>query len=196
MSGFAPGHERVTRSPDPVSQASSYQQMLLGLVGEDDAAEVQAATPAQVKALLEQAGPALSTRPAEGEWSVLELLGHLADAELVVGGRYRWALCEDHPPLQAYDQDRWVAGLRHNEDDPAELLAGFTALRTANLAFWQRLSEPERRRIGMHAERGPESVDMMFRMLAGHDRFHLDQMRRTIQSVRRGQPAGPSKAKP
>jgi hypothetical protein len=36
----------------------------------------------------------------------------------------------------------------------------------------------------MHAERGPESVDMMFRMLAGHDRFHLEQMARTLHGVR------------
>ena len=174
----------MSRSPDPVAEASAYQRMLLGLVDDDDPAEVQAATPALVKSLLEQAGSKLSNRPAEGEWSVLELLGHLADSELVVSGRYRWALCEDEPPLLPYDQDRWVAGLRHNEDDPSELLAGFAALRTANLALWSRLSDAQRGRLGMHAERGPESVDMMFRMLAGHDRFHLDQMRRTLDAVR------------
>jgi hypothetical protein len=174
----------MIRSPDPVAEASAYQRMLLGLVGDDDPAEVQAATPALVKSLLEQAGSNLGKRPAEGEWSVLELLGHLADAELVVSGRYRWALCEDEPPLVPYDQDRWVAGLRHNEDDPAEVLDEFSALRRANLALWSRLSEAQRRRLGMHAERGPESVDMMFRMLAGHDRFHLDQMRRTLAAVR------------
>ena len=174
----------MSRSPDPVAEASAYQRMLLGLVTDDDPAEVQAATPALVKSLLEQAGSNLGKRPAEGEWSVLELLGHLADAELVVSGRYRWALCEDEPPLVPYDQDRWVAGLRHNEDDPAEVLDEFSALRRANLALWSRLSEAQRRRLGMHAERGPESVDMMFRMLAGHDRFHLDQMRRTLAAVR------------
>ena len=174
----------MSRSPDPVAEASAYQRMLLGLVGDDDPAEVQAATPALVKSLLEQADSNLGKRPAEGEWSVLELLGHLADAELVVSGRYRWALCEDEPPLVPYDQDRWVAGLRHNEDDPAEVLDEFSALRRANLALWSRLSEAQRRRLGMHAERGPESVDMMFRMLAGHDRFHLDQMRRTLDAVR------------
>jgi len=36
----------------------------------------------------------------------------------------------------------------------------------------------------MHAERGPESYELMFRMLAGHDRFHLDQMRRTLATIR------------
>ena len=38
----------------------------------------------------------------------------------------------------------------------------------------------------MHAERGPESYELMFRMLAGHDRFHLNQMRDTLRQLRAG----------
>jgi hypothetical protein len=30
----------------------------------------------------------------------------------------------------------------------------------------------------------PESFDLSFRMLAGHDLFHLGQMRRTLDQVR------------
>src|SRR5438445_346955 len=33
--------------------------------------------------------------PAPDEWSVLELLGHLVDAEIVMSGRYRWVLSDD-----------------------------------------------------------------------------------------------------
>jgi hypothetical protein len=36
----------------------------------------------------------------------------------------------------------------------------------------------------MHAERGPESVDLTFRLMAGHDRFHLAQARRALDAVR------------
>ena len=39
-------------------------------------------------------------------------------------------------------------------------------------------------RYGVHAERGTESFELLFRMLAGHDRFHLDQARRTLEAVR------------
>src|SRR6266851_2604521 len=62
---------------------------------------------------------------------------------------------------------------------PAEwsLLAVFAALRAANLRLWRRSSADDRQRVAMHAERGPESYELMFRMLAGHDRFHLNQMR-------------------
>lgn len=172
------------KSPDPVADARAYQQLLLSLLGNDDAANAQSQTEKQVRDLIREAGADLRRRPAANEWSVLELLGHLADAELVVSSRYRWALSHDQPPLLGYDQDAWVERLRHNDDEPDELLSLFSTLRKANLRLWQRSSPDERARVAIHAERGPESYDLMFRMLAGHDRFHVEQMRRTLRQIR------------
>jgi hypothetical protein len=173
-------------TPEALAQGRAYQQQLLSLLGQDDPAKVQELTQASLRSVLKGAASDLRKRPAASEWSVLELLGHLADAELVVSGRYRWAISQDEPPLLAYDQDLWVARLRHNEDQPDELLAVFSAMRAANLQLWRRSSAEERQRAAMHAERGPESYDLMFRMLAGHDRFHLNQMRETLRQVRAG----------
>jgi DinB superfamily len=174
--------------PDPVTEADAYRDMLLGLLGERDPAEVQAEHPPQLEDVLKEAGPDLRARPAEGEWSVVELMGHLLDAEIVLAARYRWILAQDRPELIGYDQDLWVRELRHQDDDPHEMLALFTALRRANLDLWARTPSDRRDRVGLHAERGPESFDLSFRMLAGHDIFHLAQMRRTLSQVRR--PAG------
>src|SRR5207253_1523877 len=57
---------------DPVRQARAYQEMLVGLVGKDDPAEVQRATSALVRNLLAEAADDLRLRPAQAEWSVLE----------------------------------------------------------------------------------------------------------------------------
>ena len=100
----------------------------------------------------------------------------MTDAEVVMSARYRWVLAEDGPPLIGYDQDAWVDRLHDDEEESAEsLLALFEALRTANLALWATTSAEDRARVGRHAERGPESLDLAFRMIAGHDRFHLAQ---------------------
>jgi DinB family protein len=171
-------------SPDPVAAPVEYQRLMLSLVGQDDPASVQEGTPGAVGAMVATAAADLRRRPAKGEWSVLELVGHLADAELVMAARYRWVLAHDKPPIAAYDQDRWVDGLRHNEDDPRDLLALFEALRRANLALWRGTPAKDRQRVGIHSERGPESLDLMFRMIAGHDRFHLAQMDRTLTALR------------
>jgi DinB superfamily len=174
----------ATTSPGALAAGRAYQRQLLALLGQDDPAEVAEATLSAVQSLLGDAGSDLQRRPAAGEWSVLELVGHLADAELVMSGRYRWTISQDKPPLLGYDQDLWVARLRHRDARPEELLAVFSALRAANLRLWRQSTAEDRDRVAMHSERGPESYGLMFRMLAGHDRFHLNQMRETLRAVR------------
>ena len=172
-------------TPDGIVDPSGYQRHLVGLVGDDDPAAVQAATAEAWASLVAEAGDRLRARPEPAEWSALECLGHAVDAEIVMSGRYRWALAEDEPELPGYDQDRWVDGLRHDSDDPGALLRLFGALREANLTLWASASEVDRKRVARHRERGPESFRLMFTMLAGHDRFHLAQARRALEAPAR-----------
>ena len=176
-------------SPDPVTQAAAYQRSLLDALGDDDPAQAMAATPAILRTLLADAGDDLRIRPDAGEWSVLQLAGHIADAELVVAGRLRWILAHDRPEILPYDQDLWVDTL-HRDDDPAALLAAFDALRAANLDLWQRTPVADRSRVGIHRERGEESFELTFRLLAGHDRVHVAQARRALETVRGGRGRG------
>ena len=168
--------------PNELTDPQGYQQHLLGLLGEDDPAEVQASTPATLRALVADAGDRLTARPEPGEWSVYGCLAHIADAELVMGARYRFVLAHDEPPLIGYDQDRWVDRLHGDEGDVAAMLDLFEALRTANVALWRASTDADRARVGMHDERGPESFDLAFRMIAGHDRFHVAQARRAMDA--------------
>ena len=175
----------AANGPDPVAEAAAYQQMLLAALADDDPAEVQAEGPVRVRSMIDVAGPDLRARPAPREWSVLLCIAHLADAEIVMTGRYRWVLAHDRPELIGYDQDLWVDELHGDDDDPEDLLGQYAALRAANVALWRGASEADRARVGLHRERGPESFDLMFRMLAGHDRVHLAQAQRALDAVRR-----------
>jgi DinB superfamily len=174
---------------DPVARPGEYQELMLALVGDQDPARVQADLSERLGEVIEEAGSHLRTRPAAGEWSIVELLGHLLDAELVSAARYRWILAQDEPRLVGYDENQWVQGLRHNEADPGSLLAFFRILRRANIELWEASSEAERARVGVHEERGPESYQLIFRMIAGHGLFHLAQMRRTLRAVAGGSTA-------
>ncbi len=177
----------MTQAIDPVTQAAAYQRMLLNALGDDDPADVQAATPAAVRALVADSGPDLRTRPEPGEWSVIEIVGHMWDGEISSSTRYRWIVAHDRPQLPGYDQDLWVARLRWGDpgiDVEPELLRPFEALRSANVALWRRMPAGDRDRIGIHLERGPESYELTFRLLAGHDRVHLAQARRALAAVR------------
>jgi DinB superfamily len=170
-------------SPDPVAEPKAYQDMLVGLVAADDPADVQAGTPGRIRELLARAGAHATTRPARSEWSVLECIAHIADAEVVVSGRYRWILAHDEPELLGYDQDLWIDRLHRPLEAAEDLLGVWEPMRRANLALWARTADQEKDRIGIHRERGPESYRLTFTLIAGHDRFHLAQAERALAAV-------------
>ena len=168
---------------DPVNDPDAYRRMLLGALGDQDPVVVLGEGPAAARQIVEAAGPPLRDRPAAGEWSALECIAHMTDSDLIAGARMRWIASEDQPDIVGYDQDLWVSELRQNEDDPGLLLATFAALRRWNLDFWARLALENRGRVGIHRERGPESIELTFRLMAGHDLIHLDQARRALATA-------------
>jgi len=110
---------------------------------------------------------ALRTRPFEGKWTPNEVIGHLANGEWVYGYRLRPILCEDNPSILGVNQNLWVAGQGHNEREPVELVEVFRTMRQFNLALWKPISQADLERTGQHNECGPESLDVMLRMMAG-----------------------------
>jgi hypothetical protein len=172
----------MTRMSD--AAADAYRQPVLDALGADGPDDVQAAEVERWRELVKLAAGDLQTRPAPAEWSVIECLGHMADSELVTAARYRWVLAEDEPALQGWNQAAWANRLAHVADDPAVLLETFAALRRANRDLWRRTPAADRERIGMHAERGPESYGLLFRLQAGHGRVHLAQAERALAAVR------------
>jgi uncharacterized damage-inducible protein DinB len=116
-------------------------------------------------------------RPAPGKWSIREQLAHLADAELVIAARIRWAAAEPGTGVVAYDQDKWANTSRYAEIPPEASLALFSTVRQATLAFIERLSADQRANaFTQHAERGKETLQRILEMTAGHDINHLETM--------------------
>jgi hypothetical protein len=168
-----------------VSAAQAYREKMFNRLGEQNPLEVLAQTASTLADIVgKHSATVLRTRPYEGKWTPNEVIGHLTDSEWVYGYRLRLILCEDNPTILGTNQDSWVATLRHNEREPSEFVEIFRTLRQFNLAVWRRTSPADLERTGQHNERGPESLGVMLRLLAGHDLSHLDQITRYIQAVR------------
>ena len=118
---------------DPVAQAEAYRQLMFDLAGPGDPSAAMEGMPAAVRRLLQEAGDRLRVRPGAGEWSPIELLGHMLDAELVNSTRLRWIISQNRPALPGWEQDDWVAALRYNDADPESLLQPLEALRVTNV---------------------------------------------------------------
>ena len=168
-----------------VSDPQTYREKMFKLLGDRNPLEVLSQTASTLADIVRtHSATVLRTRPFEGKWTPNEIIGHLVDSEWVYGYRLRLILCEDNPTILGMNQDLWVAGQRHNEREPSDLVEIFRTMRQFNLALWKRMSPAELKRTGQHNERGPESLGVMLRMLAGHDLSHLDQITRHIQAVR------------
>jgi uncharacterized damage-inducible protein DinB len=125
----------------------------------------------------------LARRPARGEWSAAEVLGHLLDAEVTLGFRIRKLAAEPGAAVVAWDQDRWTDALRHRRADARTLAAAYAALRVANLEQVRRMSPAQRRAAGRHPEYGRLRVDQILTHWAEHDLNHIEQMRSTLRAV-------------
>jgi len=158
-----------------------YIQRILGHVQGKDAMKVQAATPKKLAALIKSVSPSkLRKRPAPDKWSVTEILAHLGDAEIVTAWRIRSILGAPGTPIQAYDQDAWVAAGRYSERNPRQCLEVFRVVREANLTVLKSLKPEQWKHHGMHSERGEETIERILHMMAGHDLNHLQQIERIV----------------
>jgi hypothetical protein len=159
--------------------AAAYVAALLDLLGDQDPVAVLRQTPRRIHAMIDTVSPDLATRPeAPGKWSVRDVVQHLNDCELVAGFRLRMILAHDRPQLIGFDQDLWAEHLRYSEVDLADAMAQFESLRRGNLRLWEGMTPNELARVGIHAERGEESLEHLRRLYASHDLMHLRQLER------------------
>lgn len=158
-----------------------YIERMLGHLAGQDPRRVQAGTAAKLERLIKGVPKSqLRKRPAPDKWSVVEILAHLADSEIVIGWRMRQILGAPGTAIQAFDQDSWVAAGHYDKRDPRKSVEQFRVLREANLALLKSLAPEQWKHHGMHAERGQETIEHIVRMLAGHDLNHTTQIERIL----------------
>ncbi len=167
-----------------VTDPDAYRRKLDGLLAGRDPLVVFGETPGRLRQLFSvRSVEAARARPFEGKWTPLEVLGHLVDVEWCLAWRVRIILGADRPQITPMDQDDWVVAQRVNEQEPGELLDDFEALRRINLRLWRRLTPEELQRVGVHTDRGEESLAVILTTYAGHDLSHLDQIERYFAAI-------------
>ena len=141
-------------------------------LGELDPLEALGDTPFAIRALVDSWSEADFERTyAPGKWSARQILAHLAQTELALSTRVRFALTAPDYHAQSFDQDQWMPLDEHV--DARTALDTYTTLRRMNLAMWRGLTEARRNRSFVHPDFGELSVIWVAAQMAGHDIHHL-----------------------
>jgi len=165
-------------------EADEYVAAVLGLLGERNPVDLLAALRSEVEELIRGVWEEDLRKPeAEGKWSMMDVILHLLDSEIAWGCRLRAVLAEDRPNLTGYDQDRWAENLNYEAADLDTSLHALFGLRRSHVALIRSLTEEQKQRVGIHSERGEESLELMIRLYAGHDLVHLRQLARIRDTV-------------
>lgn len=134
--------------------------------------------------------PAAGWRPAPGEWSANECVGHLIEAERRgFAGRIRRILDAARgdepflpPDLELWDPPAVAEARRDHLREPAELADEFVALRADGIALVRSLAAADLDRFGNHPEVGPLRVDELLGEWVHHDRNHVRQLLAVTQA--------------
>lgn len=127
-------------------------------------------SPKEIAAAVSGLSPAaLHYKPAPEKWSILEILGHLADIEIVYAYRLRQMLADQNPIIAPMDQDAWARNLGYMDMAAPELVAVYGLNRHHNLL----------EKSAFHPERKQDvTVARLVEMMAGHGVDHLAQIER------------------
>lgn len=173
----------MTSYETATSPEYSFLDRQLGLLGDRDPIEVLAETPAALAALVEgHPEERLARRPEPSAWSPREIIGHLIDADWVLGFRARIVRADQEPTLVPVDQELWVERQGWNRRPSTELLQLFGQVRAVTVDFWRGVEPHELERSGRHTGAGIDiSLGLLRRIQAGHDLSHREQLERYLE---------------
>jgi uncharacterized damage-inducible protein DinB len=119
-------------------------------------------TPEQVRA-----------RPVAGKWSALEVVCHLADFDPILADRMKRVIAEERPQLVGADEQRFAAALAYDNRDLDEELTIIERTRSQMARILRTLPAEALRRVGVHNERGPRTLEELLTTATNHIPHHV-----------------------
>ena len=138
------------------------------------------------RGLLSVPDKVLRYKSSPDKWCIMEILGHLADAEIINAYRIRQMLADKDPVIAPIDQDAWAKHLGYLDCSPQELVALFGLNRHATLQLLRRLKVEDLKKSAFHPElKAPLTVADIVERLSAHGPNHLEQIERLKKEATR-----------
>src|SRR4051794_5535205 len=142
----------------------------------EDIAALEAAPAALRRAVAGLSAGQLDTRYRN--WTVRQIVHHLADSHVNSYIRFKWALTEEVPTIKAYDEGRWAALEDSRTGDVRAPLALMEGLHARWVQLLRSMAEADFDRSFIHPETS-ETVSLRATLCyyAWHCRHHTAQIR-------------------
>jgi hypothetical protein len=134
------------------------------------------------EALTEVPPDAMKFKPEPKEWSVHEIVIHLADSESNAAMRARKLIVEPGGALMGYDQDQWAITLDYHEQDLQDALETVRLVRKSTVELLKK--QPVE--IFSHTVKHPEydepyTFEKWLNLYSRHIPGHIEQIRNNVR---------------
>jgi uncharacterized damage-inducible protein DinB len=134
-------------------------------------------TPEELAALLEGVPEdALSRQPADGGWSMRQVVSHLRDAQGVLSARLKLMLEQENPSLESQAVFEWATREEARPPTTQEILNTYRTSREEIVALLESVPLKEWWRTGQHEEFGTVTIRQQVSYFAAHEPTHLPQI--------------------
>jgi len=123
-------------------------------------------------------------RPSPEQWSVHEIIVHLADSEANGYVRFRKGIAESGAPILAYDQVSWTEKLNYLDQNAEDSLELFKSLRNSTYAILKNLPDSTWQNTVNHPKRGIMTLENLLDLHNDHVSRHVGQIKRTYEQLR------------
>jgi hypothetical protein len=120
-------------------------------------------------------------RHAPNDWTVHEIIVHIADSEANSFVRCRRLIAEPGSTVMAYDEMQWARALHYHDQNTEDALELFRWLRGNTWRLLQLMPESIWTNTIYHPENGTMTMDDWLDVYARHVTDHIVQMRRVYE---------------
>ena len=126
----------------------------------------------------------LAQPPADGGWSLRNVISHLGDAQGLLSYRLDLMLDQDNPPLESKAVFEWATADGERPDATREVLEGYRGSRQRMLARLEIIPLADWWRSGQHEEFGRVTIRQQASYFATHEVTHLPQIEALIKQLK------------
>ncbi|MBK9746198.1 MAG: DinB family protein [Chloroflexi bacterium] len=125
----------------------------------------------------------LTAEALPGEWTIAQVVHHLADAHMHAYARFKHIQVEEYPTFKPYEQTDWAETPEARDAHIADSLAILRGLHHRWARLMESLTDEQWARKGLHPDLGEISAEGLLIGYVNHSQNHLLQIGKTYEAL-------------